>query len=63
MTPVADGVGPLAGPKRIGLRPGRPFVHRLPVGSDERIVGVGNPPGARLRGAASLVISGPGGAR
>jgi len=43
---MSDGVAPLAGPHRIGLRPGRPFVHRLPVGPDRRIDGVdGLPPG------------------
>jgi alpha-galactosidase len=53
-----DGVGPLAGPKRIGLRPGRPFVHRLPAEDAQPIVAVeGLPPGLSVD-SPGRVISG-----
>jgi alpha-galactosidase len=73
MNPAPD-MGPLAGPKRIGLRPRHPFVHRLPLDDDQPVVAVdGLPPGitidrarrvisgsTRALGTHSVVVSGDG---
>jgi alpha-galactosidase len=58
MTTVVDGARPLAGPRRIGLRPGRPFVHRLPAGQDQRIVSVDGLPAGLTIDLGRRVISG-----
>lgn len=55
--PPAEPVGPLGGPKRIGLRPGRPFHHLLPVsdgGGDSPHV-AGLPHGLSFDGYARVI--------
>jgi alpha-galactosidase len=48
----------LAGPKRIGLRPGHPFIYRLPVADEDLVDAVdGLPPGLTID-ATRRVISG-----
>ena len=60
---AAASVGPLAGPKRIGLRPDRPFVHRLAVDRDQPVVAVDGLPPGMIVDRARRVISGSTGVR
>jgi alpha-galactosidase len=53
-----DTTNPVAGPKRIGIRPGRPLVHRLPVELGENVLRVDGLPPRLTVDRTSRVISG-----